>query len=246
MQVLPLTNNFLKPKFRNVKPLKLHSMTYFNTGFVKFFKALHKNNSSVWFNENRKIYETEVKKPFERFVSDLISHIQKINPEVNIKSSEAITRINKDIRFSKEKIPYNIYVGAIISKYGRKSKEYPGIYIQLGADKISLYGGAYMLEKDNLQKVRTSISKNLAVFQKLISDKEFVKHFGSVQGEKNKVLAPEFKLLLEEQPLLANKSFYFYAELPSSLLASDKLMESVLGYYKTAKPLNDFFIKALN
>lgn len=221
-------------------------MRYFNPEFTKFFKQLSKNNSSVWFNQNRKVYEIEVKKPFEVFVTDLIKAIQKISPDVKLKPSEAITRINRDIRFSKEKIPYNTHVGAIISKYGRKSKEYPGIYVQIGADKISLFCGAYMLERDNLIKVRRAIAKDLIAFNKLIKNKSFVACFGQILGEKNKVLSPEFKSLSEKQPLIANKSFYFYTEIDGKKITNDKLIDEILLYYKAAKPLNDFFIKALN
>src|SRR5688572_9652097 len=118
-------------------------MAHFSPEFVKFFKNLAKNNSTVWFNENRKTYEAEVKKPFAAFIDELIKKVQKIDPAIKIKASDAIMRINKDIRFSKDKTPYNTYVAAIVSVTGRKSKEYPGMYLQLGADKIMVFGGAY-------------------------------------------------------------------------------------------------------
>jgi uncharacterized protein (TIGR02453 family) len=220
-------------------------MIYFKPAFIKFFKDLSKNNSSEWFNENRKVYEKEVKEPFSRFVDDLISSIRKVDPSVRIKASDAITRINKDIRFSKDKTPYNLHVGAIISPTGKKSKEYPGLYIQLGADKISVFGGAYMLEKENLQKVRKHIAKDPASFKKLISQKDFINSFGTIQGEKNKVLPPEFKSLLDVQPLIANKSFYFNTDLDSKLITGDKLADTVMKYYKAGKPVNDYLINAM-
>lgn len=221
-------------------------MTHFKPTFTKFFKDLSKNNSTVWFNENRTTYESEVKKPFAAFVDDLIKQIQKYEPSIKIKASDAIRRINKDIRFSKDKIPYNTYAGAIISPYGRKSKEYPGIYIQIGADKITLFGGAYMVEKENLQKIRTRIAKNVTEIDKLINAASFKKKYGSIQGEKNKILPPEFKALIAKQPLIANKSFYFMAELDGKLITSDKLMDTLLEYYVAGKPMNDYLIKAIS
>lgn len=80
-------------------------MKYFNPTFLNFFKELSKNNTTKWFNENRKIYENEVKKPFADFVEEMITRIQKYEPEVQIKPSEAISRVNKDILFSKDKTP---------------------------------------------------------------------------------------------------------------------------------------------
>lgn len=217
-------------------------MPYFKPAFIKFLKDLSKNNTTAWFNENRKIYETEVKKPFAVFVEELISKAQKHEPAIKIKASDAITRINKDLRFSK--VPYNTYVGAIISPTGKKDKEYPGMYIQLGADKITIYGGAYFLEKENLQKIRTRIAKQPADFTKVITGTDLKKKYGSIQGEKNKVLPPEFKALVEKQPLIANKSFFFMAELDAKLITSDKLMDTVMEYYIAGKPVNDFLVKA--
>jgi uncharacterized protein (TIGR02453 family) len=221
-------------------------MNYLNQNFVKFFKDLSKNNSTQWFNDNRKTYEAEVKKPFAQLVEEIIQRVQKLDPEVKIKASDAIMRINKDIRFSKDKTPYNTYVGAIVSPYGRKSKEFPGIYLQISADKVLVYGGAYMLEKDNLQKVRSYIAANLREFQKLVNDSAFKGHFGQILGDKNKVLPPEFKALVEKEPLIANKGFYFMAELGSKEVLSPKLCDTIMDYYKAGRPLNRFLIKALS
>src|SRR5688572_23573096 len=117
-------------------------MPYFSTDFIKFFKDLAKNNSSEWFNENRKVYEKEVKKPFATFVEEMIGRIRTHEPQVKIKAADAIMRINKDIRFSKDKTPYNTHVAANISPFGKKDKSYPGFYFQFSADGIKIVGGA--------------------------------------------------------------------------------------------------------
>jgi uncharacterized protein (TIGR02453 family) len=116
----------------------------------------------------------------------MIQRIQKHQPEINITSSDAIFRINKDVRFSKDKIPYNTHVSANISTQGRKSKDEPGFYFQLSHDKITVVGGAYMIEPAPLQKIRSAIAKDPGGFAKLYNDKEFKGKFGSLQGEKTK------------------------------------------------------------
>lgn len=221
-------------------------MTHFSPAFIKFFKDLSKNNSTAWFNENRKTYENEVKKPFAAFVGELISRAQKLDPEIQISPSEAITRINKDIRFSKDKIPYNTHVSAIISKTGKKSKEYPGMYIQVGPEKVVIFGGCYMPEKENLYKIRTYIAKNGKDFEKALSNADFKKKYGTIQGEKNKVLPPEFKKLVDKQPLIANKNFYFMAEIPAKEITSAKFADIVMDYYKSGRPVNSMLIKAFS
>jgi uncharacterized protein (TIGR02453 family) len=220
-------------------------MSHFSNDFVKFFKDLSKNNSGEWFNENRKIYEKEVKKPFASFVDEMINRIRKHEPLVKIKAADAIMRINKDIRFSKDKTPYNTHVAANISPFGKKDKSYPGFYFQLSAEGIKIVGGAYVLEPPTLQKVRTYISKNQKEFATAYSSKDFTDKYGNLEGEQSKRLPPEFVDAAKKEPLITNKQFFYSADLKPALITSDKLAETLMEYYTAGKKMNEFLQKAL-
>ena len=221
-------------------------MSYFNPAFVKFFKELSKNNTTAWFNENRKTYEKEVKQPFSVFVEAMIQRIQKYEPDIKIKAADAIMRINKDIRFSKDKTPYNTYVAANISMYGKKDKSYPGFYFQLSHDKIMMFGGAYVLETPALQVLRTNIAKNLSSFAAAYNDKIFKQKFGTLQGEQNKRVPEEFQSIAVKEPLIVNKQFYYSAELKPDILLKKELPDKLMEYYLAGKKMNDFLRDALN
>lgn len=220
-------------------------MAYFDKNFTNFFKQLSANNTSAWFNENRKAYDTSVKAPFKEFVDEMISRIRKHQPEVNITAADAIHRINKDIRFSKDKTPYNTHVSANISSQGKKSKEEPGFYFQLSHDKISIFGGAYQVEPASLQKIRAAIAKDPKGFAALYNDKEFKSKFGTIQGEKNKKLPDEFKAVVEKEPLVANKQFFYSADIKGSYITKDDLADVLMEYYEAGKKMNDFLKKAM-
>jgi uncharacterized protein (TIGR02453 family) len=220
-------------------------MPHFTPAFAKFFRDLKKNNTTEWFNENRKIYETEVKKPFAAFVDEMIARIRKHEPEVKIKAADAIMRINKDVRFSKDKTPYNTHMAANISAYGKKDKSWPGFYFQLSPEAIRVYGGAYMVETSTLQNIRAYIAKNLKAFSAAYGDRKFSEKFGKLQGEQNKRVPPEFQDLAKKEPLIANKQFYFTAELKPDLLTSDKLPDALMEYYVAGKGVNSFLKSAL-
>lgn len=220
-------------------------MIYFKPAFIKFFKELSANNTSEWFNENRKTYEKEVKEPFTIFVGDMINRIKKFEPHIAIKPADAIMRINKDIRFSKDKTPYNNYVAAIISASGKKDKSTPGLYIQLSHENVMVFGGAYMVETAALQTLRTYIAKHTKEFAAAYNDKNFKQKFGSIQGEKHKRVPPEFQSIAEKEPLIANKQFYFQAEIKASILTKEELADTVMEYYQAGKKLNDFLSVAL-
>ncbi|HET6242912.1 MAG: DUF2461 domain-containing protein [Bacteroidetes bacterium] len=221
-------------------------MSYFNPSFLNFFKELSKNNTTDWFNENRKTYEKEVKKPFSDFVQLMINRIQEYEPDVQIKPAEAIMRINKDIRFSKDKIPYNASVSANISRFGKKDKSFPGFYFQLSPEKIMIYGGAYAIEKETLQQIRNHIGDNLKEFSAVYNDKLFKENYGKIQGEQNKRIPPEFQSILEKEPLIANKQFYFSASLKPQLILDNSLPEVLMKYYVAGIKCNTFLRKAFN
>jgi uncharacterized protein (TIGR02453 family) len=220
-------------------------MSHFTEEYHKFFTNLAKNNTKEWFDKNRKIYENQVKEPFRGFVEEMIVRIHADNPDVLINTQEAIFRINRDIRFSKDKTPYKTHLSAIISPGGKKAKEDPGFYFQLGADGIRIYGGIHIPDKENLEKIRRVIAANPDKFSTIINNKDFKSKFGEILGDKNKRIPPEFKEAAEKQPLLANKDFYVIANLESHFITDSKLPEILMGYYFVVKPLLVFFTKAL-
>src|SRR5690606_4197407 len=95
-------------------------MAYFTSDFIEFFKELAANNNKEWFDENRERYQKNVKIPFEKFVAALMAELKKDDPELTGDPKKAIFRINRDIRFAKDKTPYKLNRSAAISKYGKK------------------------------------------------------------------------------------------------------------------------------
>ena len=220
-------------------------MAYFRKDFIKFFKELNKNNHKEWFEANRKRYEKEVKDPFHKFIDEMIGRINADDADVRIEAKEAIFRINRDIRFSKDKTPYKTNVSAIISSGGKKDKTIPGIYLEFNAKEIRFYGGAHMVEKEQLHNIRSAIVNNPKEFTQLIEDRGFKKRFGEIHGEQNKRLPEEFVEATKIQPLIANKQFYYYAIIDIKNLTSDNLPDLLMEYYFAAKPMKNFLRNAI-
>jgi len=221
-------------------------MAYFSSDFLAFFKELAANNHKDWFDENRKRYEKNVKKAFEVFVTDLIALVHKHDSAIEITYKEAIFRINRDIRFSKDKSPYKLNRSAIISPSGRKDKTNPGLYLEMGPAFFRIYSGVYQPNKEQLYDIRAFIIENESAFNKLISDKKFVKVFGEIRGEKNKILPKEFKAKAADIPLLFNKQFYWFTEFEPEIIEQDNLMDTIMDTYLVTKKMMDFFSKAIN
>jgi len=220
-------------------------MNYFSKDFLVFFQELKKNNNAVWFNENRNRYEKVVKEPFQQFVTEMIKRIRKEDASVNIDAKDAIFRINKDVRFSKDKEPYKTYVAANISEAGKKSKEIPGLYFQCGPDNVVVAGGVYVAEKDNLAKIRTAILDNMSLFKNLINEPAFKNKYGLIKGERLKRMPADLQDKLMQQPLIANKQFFYETHLKADIILQANLPELIMEYFRAAKKLNEFFKKAL-
>jgi uncharacterized protein (TIGR02453 family) len=125
-------------------------MKYFTSDFVEFFKDLAKNNHKEWFHQNKKRYELSVKNPFTLFLNDLITEIKKYDTTLEIEPKDCILRINKDIRFSKDKTPYNLHYTAFISKGGKKDKSIPGLFLRVSPEEIGIMAGCFGVSKEQL------------------------------------------------------------------------------------------------
>lgn len=220
-------------------------MKYFEQDFIKFFTELEENNHKDWFDINRKRYLKNVKAPFETLIGELIVAFGQTVKGIHIETKDAMLRINRDVRFSKDKTPYLTHVSAIISEVGRKDKGVPGLYICCNHKEITLYGGVYMTSKERLLSIRNAIADNPKKFNRLINANDFVEKFGGIEGDKNKRLDAKFKSLEPICPEIANKQFLYSASLPSSFLLEDGLSDVILEYWIAALPLRNFLAEAI-
>lgn len=217
-------------------------MSFFSQDYLDFFIELAGNNNKDWFDLNRKRYEENIKKPFHNFTQHLINEIAKTDASFkDLEAKNCIFRINRDIRFSKDKAPYKMMCSAVITPGGKKSKAINGVYFELGPEHIRAYGGVYEVDKEGLETLREGIADNLEDFKKLYSSKKFKSTFGEIRGEKNKVLPSHLKEIAENESLIYNKQFYFFAEFPAQSVTSQDLDKIILECYEAGKPIEAFF-----
>jgi uncharacterized protein (TIGR02453 family) len=136
-------------------------------------------------DENRNEYE-KVKSVFQEYVNHLIEQISAFDPSVShLKPKDCIFRINRDVRFSKDKSPYKTNMGAYMCKVGKKGNG-AGYYIHLEPGKSFLAGGIWMPEKNLLDLIRQEIDYGWEEWNRITTSKSINKLFpqGIVQSEK--------------------------------------------------------------
>jgi len=217
-------------------------MSFFTQDYLDFFIELAGNNNKDWFDVNRKRYEQNIKIPFQKFTQHLISELAKKEALFkDLEAKDCIFRINRDIRFSKDKAPYKMMCSAVVAPGGKKSKAINGIYFELGPEHVRAYGGVYEIEKEDLEALREGIAENSSTFKKLYTSKDFTTTFGQIRGEVNKKLPPHLKAAAELEPLIYNKQFYFFAEFPAETILKDNLDQILINCYKVGQPIETFF-----
>jgi hypothetical protein len=100
-----------------------------------------------------------------------------------------------------------------------------------------------MPEKEELMRIRRLIAGDLGGFNRVITDKAFVKYFGQVRGEKNKRIDLEWVSAAAEQPLIYNKQFYVQHVLDAEDTLRSNFDEYVVEVWKASRGLNSFLQK---
>jgi len=217
-------------------------MAFFSQDYLLFFQELAANNNKDWFDINRKRYEKNVKVPFSAFTQHMIGKFNALDPSFNdLLSKDCVFRINRDIRFSKDKTPYKLMCSAVIAPNGKKSKSIDGVYFEMTPEHFRVYGGIYEMEKEDILSIREGIAQNLSEFESIITESNFLSLYGSIQGAKNKIISPELREQAQVQELIYNKQWYFYKSFPAATILEDNLDELLFNAFMVGRPLQQFF-----
>lgn len=217
-----------------------------STKYFSFFSELSKNNNRTWFESHKAEFLHDVKQPFEALVADVIREMQSIDPTLDTSVKASVFRIYRDVRFSKDKTPYKTHMSAHIT-HGERAETGPaGLYFEVHANGGSIGGGIYQPNKEQLVLVRDLLMHEGDTLHKLLRAKDYMAHYPTgLVGEKNKVLSAEFKAAAIKEPLIYNKQYLWWADVPTSLFTTADAPKRIASYFKAAKPVSDFFAKAL-
>lgn len=224
--------------------IKLDNML--SKDLLQFLSELKENNYREWFHENKPTYQ-KVKKEFEQFITHTIADIAQFDKSVqNLEPKQCIFRINRDIRFSKDKSPYKTNFGGFIVPGGRNAG-YAGYYIHIEPGNCFLAGGIYMPPADKLKAVRTEIYENTDNFKKILNSKNFTKHFKEIISEDKLKMAPKgFPKDFEDIDLLKYKHYTVVKNINDNLVLSEKFADEIRETFKALYPFNSFINEGIN
>lgn len=219
---------------------------YFDQNFITFLKELRNHNTKDWFVSHKENFRDHVEPPFRTFVTDLITALKPHIPRLEVTAKDCIFRMNRDLRFSKDKTPYKTHVAAMISAGGRKDKTNPGAYIEISSVYLELRSGCFVLSPIQLHKLRSAIHRDVGAFTNLAGEKDFKSTFGEIQGQKSKRVPTPFDKLVNRQPLLANTNFHFGKRYPAEMITNKTLLEQLIGDFRKAARVNQFLREGIS
>jgi uncharacterized protein (TIGR02453 family) len=130
----------------------------FPVSAARFLGTLRRNNRKDWFDEHRADYEEQVLQPAKEFVIDLGAKLRSLRPKLQIdpRTNYGVKRINRDIRFSRDKKPYKDHQ-TLWWWEGREKERSPGYWFNLTPKTVVLAVGLYMPEPKHLERYREAV-----------------------------------------------------------------------------------------
>ena len=215
---------------------------------LQFLDDLKKNNNRDWFLDNKKRYEV-FKKDYHQLVSDLLDAMKPLDPALELLEVKNCTfRINRDIRFSKDKSPYKAHLGIWMSS-AVKGLNRAGYYVHIEKGASFIAGGFYSPEAEDLKKIRKEIAFFHEDLEAILADKKFKKEFGSLDVNENSTLKNPPRGYEKDHPAIAFlklKSFTATQKYNIDEVTQKDFVSKMSQKLIALKPLNEFFNRALD
>lgn len=212
-----------------------------------FLDDLKANNNRDWFQANKKRYDI-FKKDYHQLVASFLDAMKPLDASLEMLEIKNCTfRINRDIRFSKDKSPYKSHIGVWLSS-GSKNNNRAGYYVHIERGASFIAGGFYAPESEDLKKVRKEIAFFYEDLEAILDNKTFKKEFGTFARTEKSTLKNPPKGYDKEHPaidLLKLKSFEVAQKFDIDEITQKDFVSKMTKKLILLKPLNEFMNRAL-
>jgi uncharacterized protein (TIGR02453 family) len=208
-----------------------------------FLKDLAKQNNRDWFTANKDRYLIELNS-IELFAETLLREMNKHDVIETVSGKKSLHRIYRDVRFSKNKTPYNTHWGG---SFKRATKARRGsYYFHLCPGNSFIACGFWGPEPKDLKRIREEFAFEEKTFRKITSAKSFINTFGSLQGEQLKTCPQGFDPNSKAIDLLRFKQFLLIKHFDDKDVLADDFVKKVNEVFKKTRPFLDYMSEVLS
>jgi len=216
---------------------------------VKFFTQLAKNNNKLWFEAHREEYENFVLLPAQEFVMAMGGRLQKLSPGINAdpRVNRSLFRLNRDVRFSKDKRPYKTHLAMMFWEGSAPRMECSCYYFHLEPPNLMLGVGIYMFTPEMLEKYRRACVHTRRGPALAKTAAQLLKRKGyALGGSYYKKVPRGYDAGHANAALLLHNGLYAGVEtkIPSELYTG-KLLQYSFAHYQKMAPLHQWLVEVM-
>ena len=218
----------------------------FGAQALPFLKALGFHQNKEWFAENKPLYESEVRVPMGDLIEDLTVRFEKSKIQLKGSRAASMFRVNKDVRFSKDKAPYNTHASAVLTRSGGK-KDQGGAYIHIKPGECFIGAGIWYAEPEEFRALRDAIISRTGEFSAIEAAIKAEGHVFATDDELKRVPA-DFRDLTDEDQRrwMRMKHFFVNVQLSDEEITAPMLADKVVTLAQTMVPLMNFAWRAMD
>ena len=212
---------------------------------IDFMRGLARNNRREWFQPRKAIFDEKVKGPMRDLVAAVNAGLARFAPEYITEPDNAIFRIYRDTRFSKDKKPYKEHIAATFRRGAGCAQADGGYYFAVSHKEVAIGGGIYQPEPASLLAIRGHIAEKHEELRKILADRTLRRLLGELHGEQLSRVPKGFSSEDPAADLLRYKQFTFYIELPPDIATKPGLDKEIVKRYEAMLPFLKFLTAPL-
>ena len=204
-----------------------------------FLNKLKLNNNRDWFNEHKVEYQN-ILKEIKKFYEDIKLNLEQEDEIEKLK----MFRVYRDVRFSKDKTPYNHHFAGSFSRSGKQLRG--GYYLRIRPGESFLAGGFWQPEKEDLFRIRKEIEISDLELRNILAESNFKKYFGGVlDGEELKTAPKGFQKDHPAIDLIRKKGFIAVRNFTDKEVLSSNFLMEVNDTFRALRPFFDYMSEVL-
>jgi uncharacterized protein (TIGR02453 family) len=206
---------------------------------LTFLKDIELNNHKVWFDENRDRYDASKKN-----VVELMREWEILLNQFDVIESKKLFRINRDIRFSKNKTPYKNNFSGYYKRLGASRRG--SFYFQIQPDgNTQIGGGFYGPNKEDLLRIRKEFEADSSEIEQLTKNANFVKCFGTLRGKSVATAPRDFDKEHPNIQWIRMKQFYAYRSFDDEEILKPNFSKEVIDTWRALLPFFNYMSDVL-
>jgi uncharacterized protein (TIGR02453 family) len=204
----------------------------------EFLELLSKNNNREWFTENKKPFEIE-NNLAKAFFTEVYTDLDKIDSLEKMQ----VFRIYRDVRFSKDKLPYKNHFSVGFSR--TKPMLRGGMYLHIENEASFVGGGFWAPNNEDLLRIRKEIELDASDLREIISNTTFKNMFGTLEGEELKTAPKNFDKTHPDIDLIRKKQYLLTRKFTNKEVMSPNFKEEVIATFAAMRPFFNYMSDVL-